>query len=204
MDDKHFSPKNRVVRRSGGEIEIALTRGQTTIVDDSPESIVVLNAYRFYAQQKTSKFYAATHVPKPGGGQTFTQLHVLLLPKANEDDKSVVDHVNGNGLDNRLVANLRRVPVRQNGQNRAGAQKNNLSTGVRGVNRRSSGVGYRAYYSDEEGEHAKYFRDSKFGSQAGSLEAAKLWREKHTRDYAGGAQLKAKEKITTIVEIEYK
>lgn len=43
-----------------------------------------------------------------------------------------VDHINHNTLDNR-AENLRVVTHQQNQQNRKGAQKNNLSSGIRGV-----------------------------------------------------------------------
>lgn len=56
-------------------------------------------------------------------------MHRLLAGAQGADH---VDHVNGNKLDNRR-SNLRLVTRSQNLQNRQSAQRNNTSTGLRGV-----------------------------------------------------------------------
>ena len=69
------------------------------------------------------KFYCYCRVD----GKTI-YLHRLLMGFPMGD----VDHINGNGLDNRRSTNLRAVSHHVNQLNRAGAQRNN-SNGVRGV-----------------------------------------------------------------------
>jgi hypothetical protein len=69
-------------------------------------------------------------------------LHRVIL---NAPKDKVVDHINHNTYDNRRK-NLRIVSRQQNAQNRRGAQKNNKSTGIRGVSFYKRDKKYEAYY----------------------------------------------------------
>lgn len=93
----------------------------------------------------------------------YIQIHRLIM---NPPKEMLVDHKNHNTLDNR-IDNLRIVDKFKNQQNRKGANKNNKSTGIRGVsfNKRKQkyetyigvdgkriGLGY--YETKEEAEQA--------------------------------------------------
>ena len=86
--------------------------------------------------QRTKDGYAQTKLPRNGSAkrkQPLAQRLVLaralgrpLLPH------ELCDHINHNGLDNRRQ-NLRVVTAKANAEHRRGAQRNNRSSGIRGV-----------------------------------------------------------------------
>ncbi|MDC3413929.1 AP2 domain-containing protein [Terrihalobacillus insolitus] len=80
--------------------------------------------------KRGKKVYAGTSI----GGVT-VYLHQVI---AMNPPKTVVDHINHCTLDNRRQ-NLRITSYAKNGQNRKGAQKNNVNSGCRNVYRNSSG-----------------------------------------------------------------
>jgi len=102
-------------------IEIQLTQGYTAIVDDEDAHVT---AYTWYLvkPRKRSTVYAQTRID----GKTVS-LQKLLL---NAPTGCHVDHIDGNGLNNRR-SNLRVVTRSQNQCNR-GKQRNNTS-GFKGV-----------------------------------------------------------------------
>lgn len=104
--------------------EIKLSQGKYALVDDSDYERV--SQYKWWAAEVgvTKHFYATTSTYKP---RKTIYMHRLILdaPKGK-----IVDHINGNGLDNRR-ANLRLCTNAQNLHN-APAQKNNTS-GYKGV-----------------------------------------------------------------------
>jgi HNH endonuclease/AP2 domain len=87
--------------------EIALTQGKVAIVDDELYDKLVI--YNWFACQYYGTFYAKATV---NGKKIY--MHRLLMPGAKE-----IDHINGNGLDNRLE-NLRSCTRQQNSMNRSG------------------------------------------------------------------------------------
>ena len=69
--------------------EISLTQGLVAIIDD--EDFESISKFTWNAKANYNTFYAAT-------GKKTTYMHRLLCPRLNG---MVVDHINGDGLDNR-------------------------------------------------------------------------------------------------------
>ncbi len=91
---------------------IALTRHQTTIVDDSDYDVLARYKWRaIRARQREERWYAVT------GSRRVVLMHrmILGLPPGHVPE---VDHRNGDGLDNRRQ-NLRAVSRSENACNRA-------------------------------------------------------------------------------------
>ncbi len=98
--------------------EIQLTQRKVTIVDD--DDFYRVRGYRWCVD---SKGYAVSYVDKKN-----VRLHRFIL--GVKDPKILIDHINGDGLDNRK-ANLRVATASQNHAN-AGKRKHNTS-GFKGV-----------------------------------------------------------------------
>jgi len=111
--------------------EITLTRGLVALVDDADYDAVVA-AGKWYVQPGPNTFYARRSY-KRDGDRWSIQMHNFLT------GWSFVDHIDGNGLDNRR-SNLRPADDSQNQMNR-GAPSNNTS-GFKGVGRER--LGWRA------------------------------------------------------------
>lgn len=90
--------------------QIPLTQGKVTIIDD--EDYELASLHKWYAHKGCNTFYARTNVYKEGK-RTITSLHQLIMgtfPGKN------VDHINGDGLDNRKE-NLRVCTTQENSRN---------------------------------------------------------------------------------------
>lgn len=73
-----------------------------------------LNKWKWYAHKSRNTFYAERTERTVSGKRILVQMHHEIIGKK---EGLVVDHVNGNGLDNRRE-NLRLITNRQNTQNR--------------------------------------------------------------------------------------
>jgi hypothetical protein len=88
--------------------EIHITKGKVAIVDDADYDL--LSRYKWYAATTRNKWYAETTLPQ----RRNVRMHSMLLPPI---PGKRVDHINGDGLDNRRD-NLRLATQRQNNFNR--------------------------------------------------------------------------------------
>ena len=94
---------------------IILNNDMISFVDD--EDYEELNKYKWFAHKHRNTFYAERASSKkdnPDFKQHIVKMHRLITSCPNNMQ---IDHVNGNGLDNRKE-NLRIVTNRENGQNR--------------------------------------------------------------------------------------
>lgn len=91
--------------------KIPLTRGKYAVVDEVDYAI--LNMHKWYCFPGKKTFYA-TRV-RGGGDNTLARMHRVIL---DAKEGQIVDHINGNGLDNRR-SNLRFVTSRENALNRS-------------------------------------------------------------------------------------
>ncbi len=91
--------------------EIPLTQGKVAIVDD--EDFAELVKYRWCAIKSYNTYYAVRNSPRSYGKRHTIRMHAVIL---NPPQGMIIDHINGNGLDNRRE-NLRVVTTRQNQQN---------------------------------------------------------------------------------------
>lgn len=91
-------------------ITIPLTRGLSAVVDDVDEQLVI--PFSWYAHLAGRTAYARRWFrnPDPDGRSGCRSMHSLLT------GWDYVDHINGDGLDNRR-SNLRRATLQQNQQN---------------------------------------------------------------------------------------
>lgn len=87
--------------------KIKLTQGYYALVDE--EDYVLLKEYKWQVRTDKSNYYA-TGVYK----EKRVQMHRIIM-KAKKGE--IIDHINGNGLDNRKI-NLRVVSARINAWNR--------------------------------------------------------------------------------------
>lgn len=107
--------------------QITLTQGLTALVDD--EDYELVSKHKWHAHFSRGSWYARRSFKIPGTRKTGKEyLHRLLMG----DTQALVDHVNGNGLDNRR-GNLRHATGKQN-QGNAKLRKDNTS-GVKGAYR---------------------------------------------------------------------
>lgn len=133
--------KNITFRDTDGVLHILLERRDTgfygTAIDD--EDLAKVEAYpgKWYASFNESKIYAQGNHKKKS-----TLLHRLLMdfPEGLE-----VDHIDGDGLNNRRSTNLRAVDRSTNAFNRQGANRNN-KTGIRGIYWHEKKRCYRVQY----------------------------------------------------------
>jgi hypothetical protein len=91
--------------------KILLSQGKVALVDDV--DFECLNQYKWYVKKESQAYYACRHGSRKKEPRPFYRMHrcITNAPKGME-----VDHINGDGLDNRR-SNLRIVTHRQNCQN---------------------------------------------------------------------------------------
>jgi hypothetical protein len=104
--------------------EIPLTQGKVALVDDAdyPE----LAKHRWYVLRPRHAFYAARYIVPKGEKRYCVYMHRII---AGAGQGLQVDHVNGDGLDNRRC-NLRLCSQSQNNQNQRKTRGSSVFKGV--------------------------------------------------------------------------
>jgi hypothetical protein len=92
-----------------------LIRGRRVLVDEEDVSKVEGLPWTFFDNRR-GHVYAQLNVKRPNGKWERVRMHRMLVG-ASAGDGSVVDHINGDTLDNRK-ANLRVVTATENNQNK--------------------------------------------------------------------------------------
>ena len=92
---------------------IPLTKGYHAIVDDDDYERLIKFKWHVLANSKRQINYAATAI-RIDGRYRNVRIHRMILNLS--DQRAIVDHANGDGLDNRRV-NLRVCSLSQNGAN---------------------------------------------------------------------------------------
>lgn len=128
-------PLNRTAKRVAGRSwqEIPLTKGFVAIVDDDDFDEISKHNWHCSINSKVN-IYARAIINR----QQF-KMHHLIIKKRNG---LLIDHINGNGLDNRRC-NLRLATREQNARNRR-LHSNNTS-GHKGVSYRKTDKKFSAY-----------------------------------------------------------
>lgn len=120
--------KNEWRRIGNGEIKIKLTQGKVAIADEA--DLPILARYRWCANWNGRRWYAVTALWKRDKKTKLERMHrILLQPPSGVD----VDHINGNGLDNRR-SNLRLASRSQNNANKP-KYKRDATSKYKGVRR---------------------------------------------------------------------
>lgn len=141
-------------------IYLPLTQEKSTLVD--VEDLPLLAAYRFTALQMGSTTYAKAHC----GSETVYLHRLLMFGGPAKRNGLVVDHIDGDGLDNRR-SNLRAVSHRQNMMNTNGKPRTR-KTAFKGVSvRKHASRPYRATIEiDSRQKHLGYFASASEAAQA--------------------------------------
>jgi len=108
---------------------ITLTQGQKAIVDD--DDYDNLNNLKWFATKNRCGFYARRSTWDPKNKKVSKPL-IMHRVVVGAGDGEVVDHINGNSLDNRK-SNLRVCSNAQNCRNRKRNNKNNSTSKYKGV-----------------------------------------------------------------------
>lgn len=127
--------------------EIPLTQGYVALVDD--EDYDSLSQVKWYALVSRNTVYAVRGVNEPSRGVNGTRRRAIHMHRIVMDapDGMEVDHINGDGLDNRKQ-NLRVVTHRQNLLN--SRMKENNTSGYRGVSWRKDRNKWQVRIKDGE------------------------------------------------------
>lgn len=111
--------------------EIHITETHVALLDDA--DLPLVSAYKWRLSIDHLVYYARTNAPRSQGKHEILMHRLIMQPAAG----MVVDHLNGDGLDNRR-SNLRVVTRRENMLNLGSATRASRS-GIRGVIQEKSG-----------------------------------------------------------------
>jgi|LSQX01.2.fsa_nt_gb hypothetical protein len=92
---------------------IPLSQGYVALVDDEDFGLI-MSHNKWFANKHHGNVYAKCNITRPDGRRTTLKMHRLIMDARQGE---VVDHINGNGLDNRKC-NLRITNERENAANR--------------------------------------------------------------------------------------
>lgn len=145
---------------------LKLSQGKYAIVDDADYDVVKDIKWYYH-----NAGYAAT---KYFSGKTML-LHRYLMQELSFDSEMLVDHVDGNKLDNRR-SNLRICTHSQNMQNSKISKKN--TSGHKGINAHKYGL-WRARVIIDGKEICKYFK-----TKTEAVEARKLLVQQYHGEFA--------------------
>jgi hypothetical protein len=109
-------------------IKVPLSQGKVALIDDEDAPRVLQHKWT-YTRVNQRRAYAQTKI-RVGAKQRTLYMHRLILDAPAGE---LVDHINGNGLDNRRE-NLRLATVAQNTRN--SRQRRGSAAGYKGVRRR--------------------------------------------------------------------
>lgn len=115
----------RRIRIVGNIAYVPLTQGYEAIIDASDAHMA--SQFTWRASVRSRQVYAVTSISDKSGKQRALYLHRAI---ANAQDGLDVDHISGNGLDNRSV-NLRVATRSQNAQNQR--RRSDNRSGYKGV-----------------------------------------------------------------------
>jgi hypothetical protein len=146
---------------------ITLTKGKVAWVDD--EDYEWLNQWKWHANVHGLTWYAVRGVG-PSSSQLNIKMHRLIM---NAPEDMEVDHINGNGWDNRRE-NLRLCTNLQNQWNRP-KQRNN-TTGYKGV-KRSRGKFRATIQFRKKDIHLGHFSTAEQAARAYDKKARELFGE---------------------------
>jgi hypothetical protein len=104
--------------------EIKLTQGKVAIVDDEDYSLISNHKWHAFYYKKDNLWYAS-RIIRIANYHKRVWMHREIMGFITGDG-NIVDHRNGNTLDNRRI-NLRKASFSQNSQNRITPHKHNLS-----------------------------------------------------------------------------
>lgn len=104
-------PRPKLIQLSDGSYKIPLTQGLFATVDDSDLEMVSKFRWHAFCPKDGQTSYASAHDPCKAQKKMF--MHRLIMDATKG---VVVDHINGDGLDNRRI-NLRVASVAQNAWN---------------------------------------------------------------------------------------
>lgn len=145
--------------------QIPLTQNKVALVDDEDWELV--SQYKWYAHKCDNQFYARTNIYKEGK-RTLLSMHQLLT------GGKLIDHINGNGLDNRRE-NLRPCTTQQNGQNSTSRIGTSSYKGVSFDARRNKW--FARIYVEKKNKFLGYFADEKIAAIAYNKAATEYFGE---------------------------
>lgn len=153
--------------------KIPLSQGKFALIDEEIRPLIV-SSYAWYAQHHRNTYYARCHLPtQPDGSRPVLSMHNLI--GFHLGITAVVDHKNGDGLDNR-GCNLRAAPHGLNAANRCKLQTYQTSSRFKGVCRFRSK--WRAYIQDGgKLKHLGLFTEEVEAARAYDVAAFATWGE---------------------------
>jgi hypothetical protein len=156
--------------------EIPLTQGNVAIVDDAVVALLMQNRWIAARDHRRQQWYAQANVYRQDGVRTTISMHRLLM--GNPPGK-MVDHRNGNGLDNRRQ-NLRVSTPSENSRNMLNCKSH--SSRFKGV----------SWHSGKQKWTAQIMVDRRLihlGTYADEVAAARVYNEAALRHFGEFANL---------------
>lgn len=148
----------------------------------SKDDYDLIKDYCWRAEKDKHEYYVLTEVGTAGKNKKKIKMHRLIMGVTNPDDK--VDHIKGNGLDNRRC-NLRVTTLENNNKNKVNLANNNTS-GTTGIqfryNSKDELTHILATWSVNGTTNKESFDVRKLGEEE-ALRQAKEYRQKMVEKY---------------------